>query len=87
MKVIFSNKRLTSSNIQSYIAEMYPKLSIKREESKVISYFYNGNEVTKEKYMKELEVVGWKPKSVSYLWNRFQSFDIEKIESISIYGK
>lgn len=37
MKVIFSNKRLTSSNIQSYIAEMYPKLSIKREESKVIS--------------------------------------------------
>ena len=33
MKVIFSNKRLTSSNIQSYIAEMYPNLSIKKEES------------------------------------------------------
>ena len=37
MKVIFSNKRLTSSNIQSYIAEMYPNLSIKKEESKIIS--------------------------------------------------
>lgn len=37
MKVIFSNKRLTSSNIQSYVAEMYPNLSIKKEESKIIS--------------------------------------------------
>ena len=37
MKVIFSKKKLTSSNIQSYMAEMYPKLTVKTEKSKIIS--------------------------------------------------
>ena len=37
MKTIFSKKKLTSSNIQSYMAEMYPKLTVKTEKSKIIS--------------------------------------------------
>lgn len=37
MKTVFIKKRITSSNIQSYMAEMYPELFIKNVESKIIS--------------------------------------------------
>lgn len=37
MKTVFSKKKITSSNVQSYMAEMYPNLSNKNIKNKVIS--------------------------------------------------
>ena len=37
MKTVFSKKKITSSNVQSYMAEMYPNLSSKNIKNKVIS--------------------------------------------------
>jgi len=49
----------------------------------VLKYYIKNKVVSEHKYLEELQKVGWRPKSVTYSWNRFQSFDIEKIKSIS----
>lgn len=61
------------------------KLRVPVLSSKVIEYFYEGNACSEKTYFEKLTECGWKPKSVVYLWNRFQSFEIDKIKKISPY--
>lgn len=63
------------------------KLRVPVLSSKVIEYFYDDKNISEKDYFKKLEEIGWKPKSVVYSWNRFQSFEIDKIKKISNHGE
>lgn len=76
------NERMVFPFIYYNIKTGTNKLRVPVLDSKVLKYFFKHRKCTKEKYFKELEKTGFKPQSVTYLWNRFQSFNIDKIKTI-----
>lgn len=76
------NERMVFPFIYYNIKTGINKLRVPVIDSKVLKYYFKNKKCSKEKYFSELEKAGFKPQSVTYLWNRFQSFNIDKIKSI-----